>query len=159
MLHMTIKFALLVTLLGLGQGAYAFRMVAAGCVPDSASKSKIRTGGHGVFMRGSGTATLFCPVEIHGSFRTLKVHYNDPDRTGSNYEVKASFHYAAPGSTIGRRICSLSSNGNNSSGYTSSSCNASSHNYRSANWYWVRIDLYRNSGHNRDIEVLSVSLQ
>src|SRR5688572_17351843 len=101
-----IRSLLAVMAMAIAHPAYSnnYGIVTAGCVPTDATvqADRYRTGGHGVFIKGSGTAKFMCAVPItNGTWKSVDVYYKDPDRTGSDYEVKAFLKAAALGSTSG----------------------------------------------------------
>ena len=102
--HTVIRSLIVLAGLSFALPAYAnnYGIVTAGCVPTDAAvrNDQYRTGGHGVFIRGSGTVKLICAVPITGgTWRAVDVYYKDPDGIGSNYEVKAFLKLANLGST------------------------------------------------------------
>jgi len=155
----------LVALLGLATAhpAYAnnYGIVSAGCVPTDATvrNGLYRTGGHGVFIKGSGLAKLMCAIPItNGTWRAVDVYYKDPDGTNANYEVKAFLKFAALGSRVGTSICGVSSNAKSTSGYTSMRCEFPDFSPSDSRWYWIEIQLFRRTGFTEEIEVLGLNV-
>jgi hypothetical protein len=143
--------------------AYAnkYGIVMAGCVPTDATiqADRYRTGGHGVFIKGSGTARFLCAIPITGGeWKSVDVYYKDPDGTGPDYEVKAFLKVSNFGSTVGNSLCGVSSNAKAGSEYTSMRCEFSEFSPSSSKWYWVEIQIFRRTGLTQEIEVLGVNI-
>ena len=141
--------------------ANAYGIIVAGCVPTDATvvATRYRTGGHGVFIKGSGTARFTCAIPITGgTWRSVDVYYKDPDGIGSNYEVKAFLKVANFGSTVGTSVCGVSSNSRSTSGYTSMRCEFSDFSPSASKWYWIDVQLFRNTGFTEEMEVLGVNV-
>jgi hypothetical protein len=138
-----------------------YGIILAGCVPTDATvvADRYRTGGHGVFIKGSGTARFTCAVPITGgTWRSVDIYYKDPDGTGSNYEVKAFLKAANLGSAAGPAVCGVSSNAKSTSGYTSMRCEFSDFSPSASKWYWLDVQLFRRTGFTEEIEVLGVNI-
>jgi hypothetical protein len=138
-----------------------YGIVLAGCVPTDATvvADRYRTGGHGVFIKGSGTARFTCAVPITGgTWHSVDIYYKDPDGIGSNYEVKAFLKSATLGSTSGPAVCGVSSNAKSTSAYTSMRCEFSDFSPSASKWYWVDVQIFRRTGFTQEIEVLGVNI-
>jgi hypothetical protein len=161
--HTVIRSLIVLAGLSLTLPAYAnnYGIVTAGCVPTDAAvqRDQYRTGGHGVFIKGSGTARVICGIPITGgTWRAVDVYYKDPDGIGANYEVKVFLKSAALGSTSGPAICGVSSNARSATGYTSMRCEFSDFSPSASRWYWIEIQLFRRIGFTEEIEVLGVNV-
>lgn len=138
-----------------------YGIVAAGCVPTDATvqANRYSTGGHGVFIRGSGTAKLHCAIPItNGEWKSFDIYYKDPDGTGPDYEVKAFLKVANFGSTVSSSVCGVSSNAKSGSAYTSMRCDFGNFSPSDSKWYWVEIQLYRRAGLTQEVEVLGLNI-
>jgi hypothetical protein len=138
-----------------------YGIVAAGCVPTDATvqADRFRTGGHGVFIKGSGTARFTCAIPItKGTWTSVDIYYKDPDGIGSNYEVKAFLKTANLGSTAGTSLCGVSSNGKSSTSYTSTRCEFADFSPSASKWYWVDVQIFRRTGFTQEIEVLGLNV-
>lgn len=141
--------------------AKKYTLIAAGCSPasETVQGNRFRTGGHGVFVRGSAPARFFCPIPFtRNKIKSFDIYYKDPDGTGSNYEVKAFLERSALGGRTSPEICGVSSNSKNTSGYTSLRCEHSDFYPSRSQMYWVRFEIFKRAGMNQDVEVLGIRL-
>ena len=161
--HAIVRVLGAVVAMAMAHPAYTnkYGIVTAGCVPTDATvqADRYRTGGHGVFIKGDGTARLICAIPItSGSWASADVYYKDPDGIGSNYEVKAFLKTAGLGSTVGTAICGVSSNAKSAATYTSMRCEFTDFTPSGSKWYWIELQLFRRPGFTLEIEVLGVNV-
>lgn len=136
---------LILGMLAFGQSsahAADYNVMGAGCVPmeDAVQGDDYSTGGIGVFVKGTGSAVLKCPIEDpEGSWSYFYMYYSNTHVSG--YEVVVKLKSTPNSSETVTTHYTCGSSG--ASGTSSKYCNFSNFTPSSSRRYWFEVTINR----------------